>query len=178
MYGRVSVGRGTPAARAALKVVMTDNRGTVSGVVGWLRCDARLLPPVFNCVRSHRAVRSSSMRPRRRKDPNYGEGPNLREGETPVSAKELFWGEAPSRVRKLGWGARHVGWDWSCWRDARKAGAAAGHAHAFSTEDLIPTDHPIRRIRTVVEAVLAELEGSSKRCTHESAVRACRPSSC
>jgi len=30
---------------------------------------------------------------------------------------------------------------------------------SLSTEDLIPADHPIRRIRVVVEAVLAELDG-------------------
>src|SRR5215203_2426513 len=30
---------------------------------------------------------------------------------------------------------------------------------SLSTEDLIPADHPIRRIRTVVEDVLAELDG-------------------
>jgi transposase len=30
---------------------------------------------------------------------------------------------------------------------------------SLSTEDLIPTDHPIRRIRRVVEVVLAELDG-------------------
>lgn len=30
---------------------------------------------------------------------------------------------------------------------------------SLSTEDLIPADHPIRRIRTVVEEVLAELDG-------------------
>jgi len=29
----------------------------------------------------------------------------------------------------------------------------------LSTEELIPTDHPIRRIRVVVDAVLAELDG-------------------
>jgi hypothetical protein len=29
----------------------------------------------------------------------------------------------------------------------------------LSTEDLIPADHPIRRIRAVVDAVLAELDG-------------------
>ena len=29
----------------------------------------------------------------------------------------------------------------------------------LSTEDLIPADHPIRRIRVVVDAVLAELDG-------------------
>ena len=28
----------------------------------------------------------------------------------------------------------------------------------LSTEDLIPVDHPIRRIRVVVDAVLAELD--------------------
>ena len=31
---------------------------------------------------------------------------------------------------------------------------------SLSTEDLIPVDHPIRRIRRVVDAVLAELDGS------------------
>ena len=30
---------------------------------------------------------------------------------------------------------------------------------SLSTEDLIPKDHPIRRIRTVVDEVLAELDG-------------------
>ena len=30
----------------------------------------------------------------------------------------------------------------------------------LSTEDLIPADHPIRRIRVVVDAVLAELDGT------------------
>ena len=30
---------------------------------------------------------------------------------------------------------------------------------SLSTEDLIPADHPIRRIRVVVEEVLAELDG-------------------
>ena len=30
---------------------------------------------------------------------------------------------------------------------------------SLSTEDLIPVDHPIRRIRVVVDAVLAELDG-------------------
>jgi hypothetical protein len=29
---------------------------------------------------------------------------------------------------------------------------------SVSTDDLIPTDHPIRRIRVVVDAVLAELD--------------------
>ena len=29
----------------------------------------------------------------------------------------------------------------------------------LSTEDLIPPDHPIRRIRVVVDAVLADLDG-------------------
>jgi hypothetical protein len=29
----------------------------------------------------------------------------------------------------------------------------------LSPEELVPVDHPIRRIRVVVEAVLAELEG-------------------
>jgi transposase len=31
---------------------------------------------------------------------------------------------------------------------------------SLSTEDLIPTDHPIRKIRTVVDVVLAELDGT------------------
>jgi hypothetical protein len=30
---------------------------------------------------------------------------------------------------------------------------------SLSTEDLIPSDHPIRRIRQVVEVVLADLDG-------------------
>ena len=30
---------------------------------------------------------------------------------------------------------------------------------SLSTEDLIPTDHPIRRIRTVIDEVLADLDG-------------------
>ncbi len=30
----------------------------------------------------------------------------------------------------------------------------------LSTEDLIPADHPIRRIRAVVEVVLADLDGA------------------
>ena len=30
---------------------------------------------------------------------------------------------------------------------------------SLSAEDLIPADHPIRRIRRVVDAVLAELDG-------------------
>ncbi len=29
---------------------------------------------------------------------------------------------------------------------------------SLSTEDLIPTDHPIRRIRVVVDTVLADLD--------------------
>jgi hypothetical protein len=29
----------------------------------------------------------------------------------------------------------------------------------LSTEDLIPADHPIRRIRKVIESVLADLDG-------------------
>src|SRR6478752_1664469 len=31
---------------------------------------------------------------------------------------------------------------------------------SVSTEDLIPPDHPIRKIRVVVDAVLAELDGT------------------
>ncbi len=31
---------------------------------------------------------------------------------------------------------------------------------SLSTEDLIPADHPIRRIRVVVDTVLAEMDGS------------------
>ncbi len=30
---------------------------------------------------------------------------------------------------------------------------------SLSTEDLIPADHPIRRIRRVIDEVLAELDG-------------------
>ena len=42
----------------------------------------------------------------------------------------------------------------------------------LSTEDLIPADHPIRRIRVVVDAVLAELDDDVRR--H---VRSGRPAS-
>ena len=31
---------------------------------------------------------------------------------------------------------------------------------SLSTEDLIPADHPIRRIRVVVDTVLADLDGT------------------
>jgi len=36
---------------------------------------------------------------------------------------------------------------------------------SLSTEDLIPADHPIRRIRVVVDAVLAELDSVFDVCS-------------
>jgi hypothetical protein len=36
---------------------------------------------------------------------------------------------------------------------------------SLSTEDLIPADHPIRRIRVVVDAVLAELNSVFDVCS-------------
>ena len=46
---------------------------------------------------------------------------------------------------------------------------------SLSTEDLIPADHPIRRIRVVVDAVLAELDDDVRRDVRgRRAGRACR----
>ena len=50
---------------------------------------------------------------------------------------------------------------------------------SLSPEDLIPADHPIRRIRKVVDAVLAELDGEFDAMYATSrAGRACRPRRC
>ena len=49
---------------------------------------------------------------------------------------------------------------------------------SLSPEDLIPADHPIRRIRKVVDAVLAELDGEFDAMYAGRAGRACRPRRC
>ena len=41
---------------------------------------------------------------------------------------------------------------------AWQLGLSDGDAHLGVTEDLIPPDHPIRKIRLVIDAVLAELD--------------------
>jgi hypothetical protein len=48
----------------------------------------------------------------------------------------------------------------------------------LSTEELIPPDHPIRKIRVVVDAVLASSTRCSTRCTRLVAARACRRRRC
>ena len=48
----------------------------------------------------------------------------------------------------------------------------------LSPEDLIRGDHPIRRIRAVVDAVLAELDDRFDAMYAAGAGRACRPSRC
>ena len=47
----------------------------------------------------------------------------------------------------------------------------------LSPEDLIPAEHPIRRIRTVVDELLASLDGEFE-ATRRSGAPASRPSSC
>ena len=48
----------------------------------------------------------------------------------------------------------------------------------LSPEDLIPADHAIRRIRRVVEEVLAELDGEFEAMYARIGRRACPRSSC
>lgn len=48
----------------------------------------------------------------------------------------------------------------------------------LSTEDLIPRDHPIRRIRVVVERSSESWIRSSMRCTTSGAVAASHPRRC
>jgi hypothetical protein len=48
----------------------------------------------------------------------------------------------------------------------------------LSPEDLVPGDHPIRRIRAVVNAVVAELDGEFTAMYARDGGRACRRSSC
>ena len=48
----------------------------------------------------------------------------------------------------------------------------------LSTEDLIPADHPIRKIRVVVDAVLAELDPVFDRVYAAGVERACRRRRC
>ena len=48
----------------------------------------------------------------------------------------------------------------------------------LSPEDLIPADHPIRRIRRVVDRVFADLDGEFDAMYSPRAGRASRPSSC
>ena len=46
---------------------------------------------------------------------------------------------------------------------AWQLGLSDGDAHLGVTEDLIPPDHPIRNIRLVIDAVLAELDDVFRR---------------
>ena len=61
---------------------------------------------------------------------------------------------------------------------ARDAGSADGDADDVEPGDLIPADHPIRRIRVVVDAVLGELDGEFDAMYASRVGRVCRRSSC
>ena len=67
----------------------------------------------------------------------------------------------PSRVRRFGGGARDRPLDrrtvGHAWRGLTRSLAMLT---SLSTEDLIPVDHPIRKIRVVVDYVLPEVDGT------------------
>ncbi|HUP85533.1 MAG TPA: hypothetical protein VM143_07680 [Acidimicrobiales bacterium] len=57
-----------------------------------------------------------------------------------------------TEVLAIGRGARST----AC---MRQVGTANGDAHVVEYRDLIPSEHPIRRIRRIVDEVLGELDG-------------------
>src|SRR6478609_6055743 len=64
-----------------------------------------------------------------------------------------------SRVRKFGWGCSRFGLGSKrLWVMRGSSDPQMAMLTSVSTEDLIPADHPIRKIRVVVDAVLAELD--------------------